>query len=94
MYDLDDSAAGEGQFAHVAQGAPAVGDLVVTFTLLTHQPGSADERDVLAMLRTARQLGGASGVGSHARLGSRARPELEWASDTSRRTDTRAALRS
>lgn len=64
MYELDDSSAGEGEYSHVAQGALAVGDLVVTFTLLTNDPASPDEQTVLEMLRTARQVGGARGMGA------------------------------
>jgi len=73
LYDLTDADAGEGEFRYLTQGALAVGDLVLAFTLLTSDRPSTDRVDCLKLLRTARQVGVFNSVGaprSHAAIGS------------------------
>lgn len=50
-----DRAPSPGEYKYMTQGMIRVGDLVVTFTVLTHDANSADANNALNMLRGAKQ---------------------------------------
>jgi len=56
LFNLSDSQAREGEYHFVTQGAMAVGNLVLAFTLLTEQRPSAEWSACLEMLKSARQI--------------------------------------
>lgn len=64
VYDLTDADAGEGEFRYLTQGALAVGELVLVFTLVTNDRPSTDRDGCLELLRTARQVGAFNSVGA------------------------------
>ncbi|MGQ0658268.1 MAG: hypothetical protein ACT4NU_09265 [Chromatiales bacterium] len=57
LYDLSDANAADGEFRYLTQGALAVGQLVLVFTVVTNERPSEHREACLRFLTTARQVG-------------------------------------
>lgn len=62
LYDLEDANAADGEYRYLTQGAVAAGQLVLAFTILTHERPSEYREACLRFLRTARQVGAFQGI--------------------------------
>ena len=53
FFSLTDSSAGPGEYRYLTQGALSVGEILVVFSLFTHEPDSPIYDSVMKMLQTA-----------------------------------------
>ncbi len=54
-FSLTDKAPKSGEYKYLTQGSLGVGDLLISFTILTHEKESAVKKDAINMLRSSRQ---------------------------------------
>ena len=55
-FSLKDRSTGPGEYEYMTQGAAGVGDLLITFTILSHSPDSIEIRRALNTIRSSRHL--------------------------------------
>lgn len=55
-FSLTDGAAAPGEYEYLTQGAAGMGELLITFTILTHRQDARQIRQALDMIRSSRQV--------------------------------------
>jgi hypothetical protein len=55
-FSLKDNAPGPGEYEYMTQGAAGVGDLLITFTILTHSRDSIEIRRALNTIRSSKHI--------------------------------------